>query len=106
VRAIGVSNFVPDHLERLMKATSVVPAVNQIEVHPYFQQRDVLAANAAHEIVSQAWSPIGGITFYRPGEAGSTLEDPSSSSASRSAPPSSPRSTHSTAAFAAAPTPN
>ena len=76
VRAIGVSNFMPDHLERLMKATSVVPAVNQVECHPYFRQPGVLAADAARGILSQAWSPIGGITFYRPGEAGSTLEDP------------------------------
>ncbi len=76
VRAIGVSNFTPEHLERLLKATSVVPAVNQIECHPYFRQRDVLAANAAHGIISQAWSPIGGITFYRPGKTGSTLDDP------------------------------
>jgi 2,5-diketo-D-gluconate reductase A len=76
VRAIGVSNFMPDHLTKLMDATSVVPAVNQIEVHPYFRQPDVLAADAEHGIVSQAWSPIGGITFYRNGSHGSTLEDP------------------------------
>jgi 2,5-diketo-D-gluconate reductase A len=76
VRAIGVSNFMPDHLTRLLEATSVVPAVNQIEVHPYFRQSEVLATNAEHGIVSQAWSPIGGITFYRDGRHGSTLEDP------------------------------
>jgi diketogulonate reductase-like aldo/keto reductase len=76
VRAIGVSNFMPDHLDDLLKNTSVVPAVNQVEVHPYFSQPDVLAANAAHGILSQAWSPIGGITFYRDGSGGSTLEDP------------------------------
>ena len=76
VRAIGVSNFMPDHLEQLMKATSVVPAVNQVECHPYFRQPDVLAADAARGILSQAWSPIGGITFYRPGGTGSTLGDP------------------------------
>jgi diketogulonate reductase-like aldo/keto reductase len=76
VRAIGVSNFMPDHLEDLLKNTTVVPAVNQIEVHPYFAQPDVLAANAAHGILSQAWSPIGGITFYRDGSGGSTLDDP------------------------------
>ena len=76
VRAIGVSNFMVDHLEGLLKNTSVVPAVNQIEVHPYFAQRDVVAADAAHGILSQAWSPIGGITFYRGGSGGSTLEDP------------------------------
>jgi 2,5-diketo-D-gluconate reductase A len=76
VRAIGVSNFMPDHLDRLLEATSVVPAVNQIEVHPYFRQPEQLVANAAHGIVSQAWSPIGGITFYRDGSRGSTLADP------------------------------
>lgn len=76
VRAIGVSNFMPDHLDRLLAATEVIPAVNQIEVHPYFQQRDVLTVDAAHGILSQAWSPIGGITFYRPGQHTSTLNDP------------------------------
>ena len=76
VRAIGVSNFMTAHLTRLLEAASVVPAVNQIEVHPYFQQRDVQAMNAEHGILTQAWSPIGGITFYRDGEHTSTLEDP------------------------------
>jgi diketogulonate reductase-like aldo/keto reductase len=75
VRAIGVSNFMPDHLARLLDATSVVPAVNQLEVHPYFRQFEVLAVDAEHGILSQAWSPIGGITFYRDGSHGSTLED-------------------------------
>ena len=76
VRAIGVSNFMTGHLTRLLEAASVVPAVNQIEVHPYFQQREVQAMNAEHGIVTQAWSPIGGITFYRDGQHTSTLEDP------------------------------
>jgi diketogulonate reductase-like aldo/keto reductase len=76
VRSIGVSNFMPDHLQRLMDATTVVPAVNQVEVHPYFRQPDVLAANSEHGIITQAWSPIGGITFYRPGRSGSTLQEP------------------------------
>lgn len=76
VRAIGVSNFMRDHLTRLLEATSVVPALNQIEVHPYFTQSDVLAANAEHGILTQAWSPIGGITFYRDGAHTSTLTDP------------------------------
>jgi 2,5-diketo-D-gluconate reductase A len=76
VRAIGVSNFMPDHLARLLETTSVVPTVNQIEVHPYFRQSEVLAADAEHGILSQAWSPIGGITFYRDGSHGSTLADP------------------------------
>ena len=75
VRAIGVSNFTPDHLDDLLKSATVVPAVNQIEVHPYFAQPEALAADAAHGVVSQAWSPIGGITFYRDGAGGSTLDD-------------------------------
>lgn len=75
VRAIGVSNFMPHHLERLMDMARVVPAVNQVEVHPFFQQRDVQAANARLGIRTQAWSPIGGITFYRGGER-STLKEP------------------------------
>ncbi|TDQ00678.1 diketogulonate reductase-like aldo/keto reductase [Labedaea rhizosphaerae] len=75
VRAIGVSNFMREHLEHLLEETAVVPAVNQLEVHPCFQQRDVLAANAEHGVISQAWSPIGGITFYRDGKHTSTLEN-------------------------------
>src|SRR6185503_12221957 len=76
VRAIGVSNFMVDHLTSLLEKSTVVPAVNQIEVHPYFQQREVQAFGAEHGILTQAWSPIGGITFYRDGSHGSTLEDP------------------------------
>ncbi|MCP3425239.1 aldo/keto reductase, partial [Rothia sp. AR01] len=64
VRAIGVSNFMPEDLDRLIEATSVIPAVNQVELHPYFQQPDVQEANARHGVLTQAWSPIGGITFY------------------------------------------
>ncbi|WP_375482030.1 aldo/keto reductase [uncultured Jatrophihabitans sp.] len=75
VRAIGVSNFMVEHLTRLLDETSVVPAVNQIEVHPYFQQREVQAFGAEHGILTQAWSPIGGITHYRDGQHTSTLED-------------------------------
>ncbi|MBQ1035294.1 aldo/keto reductase [Micromonospora sp. C81] len=76
VRAIGVSNFMVDHLTALLDTATVVPAVNQIEVHPYFAQREVQAFGAQHGILSQAWSPIGGITFYRDGEHTSTLQDP------------------------------
>ena len=76
VRAIGVSNFMVDHLTRLLDRAQVVPAVNQIEVHPYFVQPEVQAFAAEHGILTQAWSPIGGITFYRDGEHTSTLEDP------------------------------
>jgi 2,5-diketo-D-gluconate reductase A len=75
VRAIGVSNFMVTHLDRLMDRATVAPAVNQLEIHPYFQQREVLARNAKLGTVSQAWSPIGGITFYRDSGHGSTLED-------------------------------
>ncbi|GGO22387.1 aldo/keto reductase [Micromonospora parathelypteridis] len=76
VRAIGVSNFMVEHLTRLLDTAAVVPAVNQFEVHPYFQQREVEAFGAQHGILSQAWSPIGGVTFYRDGEHTSTLQDP------------------------------
>ncbi|CAN5450039.1 aldo/keto reductase [soil metagenome] len=76
VRAIGVSNFMPAHLEQLLAETEVVPAVNQIEVHPYFRQSELLTADDKYGILNQAWSPIGGITFYRDGSHGSTLEDP------------------------------
>lgn len=76
VRAIGISNFMPEHLERLLPEIKVMPAVNQIEVHPYFQQRELQALNARHGILSQAWAPIGGTTFYRPGFSKSTLADP------------------------------
>lgn len=58
-RAIGVSNFQPAHLRRLVAETSVVPAVNQVELHPLFQQTEVRAANAGHGIVTEAWSPLG-----------------------------------------------
>jgi len=82
VRAIGVSNFQPQHLADLMAETEIVPAVNQIELHPYSQERELQALHTELGIVTQAWSPIGGITFY-PGfgdsdgsEKKSTLQDP------------------------------
>lgn len=74
VRSIGVSNFMPDHFANLLQETSIVPAVNQVEVHPYFQQREVQDSDRRHDTATQAWSPIGGITVYRGG--GSILEDP------------------------------
>jgi len=76
VRAIGVSNFMVEHLTTLLDRRDVVPAVNQIEVHPYFQQREVERFGAEHGILTQAWAPIGGITFYRDSGHTSTLEDP------------------------------
>jgi len=75
VRSIGVSNFMPDHLARLLDVATVVPAVNQIEVHPYFQQSALQCLHAQHGIVTQAWSPIGGITSYR-GMAKRSFDDP------------------------------
>ncbi|MBD9698677.1 aldo/keto reductase [Flavimobilis sp. GY10621] len=67
VRAIGVSNFLPDHLDRLVAAADVLPVVNQVEVHPTFQQADVLASTLGHGIAVEAYSPLG---------RGADLEDP------------------------------
>ncbi|WP_125616649.1 aldo/keto reductase [Specibacter cremeus] len=58
VRAIGVSNFEPAHLERLLDATEVVPAVNQVELHPWLQQDRLRARHAELGIHTQAWSPL------------------------------------------------
>ena len=76
VRSIGVSNFMVEHLTSLLDSASVVPAINQIECHPYFAQRAVQEFCSGHGIVTQAWSPIGGITFYRDGNFTSILDDP------------------------------
>ena len=75
VRAIGVSNFMPAHLEHLLGIASVVPAVNQIEVHPYFQQTALRRVHTERGIATQAWSPIGGVVAYR-GREKTTLADP------------------------------
>ncbi|MER7394972.1 aldo/keto reductase [Streptomyces sp. NPDC000151] len=58
-KAIGVSNFQPPHLQRLLNETSVVPAVNQIELHPELQQAETRAFHAEHGIATEAWSPLG-----------------------------------------------
>ncbi len=58
-RAIGVSNFQPHHLRRVLAEGTVVPAVNQVEVHPYLAQDEVRAFGAEHGIVTEAWSPLG-----------------------------------------------
>ncbi|WP_326653730.1 MULTISPECIES: aldo/keto reductase [unclassified Streptomyces] len=58
-KAIGVSNFLPEHLERLIGETSIVPAVNQIELHPQLQQAESRAFHAEHGIKTEAWSPLG-----------------------------------------------
>lgn len=59
VRAIGVSNFLPDHLRRLITESDVVPAVNQVEVHPTFQQRATLEATTEAGVAVEAYSPLG-----------------------------------------------
>jgi len=58
VRAIGVSNFLPEHVQRLIDLGGTVPAVNQVELHPALQQRDVGVFNRAHGIATEAWSPL------------------------------------------------
>ncbi len=66
-KSIGVSNFNPDHLRRVIDATGVVPALNQVELHPRFQQRALRAFHAEHGILTQAWRPLG---------KGAVLDDP------------------------------
>ena len=67
IRSIGVSNFNQDHLERIIGETGVVPVVNQIELHPRFQQRDKREFHASHNIRIESWSPLG---------SGRLLDDP------------------------------
>ncbi len=59
VGAIGVCNFLPEHIERLEKETGVRPVVNQIELHPYFPQQETLDYDAEHGILTESWSPLG-----------------------------------------------
>lgn len=59
IRSIGVSNFLQDHLDRIIGDSGVVPAVNQIELHPEFQQRDVRAFHSQHNIAIECYSPLG-----------------------------------------------
>lgn len=65
IRSIGVSNFEPEHIDRLIDETGVTPAVNQVELHPYWSSPAVRAYNDAHQIITQAWSPLqrGGAAF-------------------------------------------
>jgi 2,5-diketo-D-gluconate reductase A len=59
IRSIGVSNFEPEHFERLFAETDVVPAVNQVELHPQFPQEELRAYHAKHGILTESWGPIG-----------------------------------------------
>jgi diketogulonate reductase-like aldo/keto reductase len=72
-RAIGVSNFSEQHLENLMERTDVVPAVNQVELHPFFTQPALRKFHAKHGITTEAWSPLGGIHVYRPADPDAVL---------------------------------
>ncbi|MFE3199836.1 aldo/keto reductase [Embleya sp. NPDC055664] len=75
VRTIGVSNFQPEHLTRLLEHTAVMPSVNQVELHPYLQQGRVRAYDRAHAIATEAWSPLG--------KGGALLADPVITEAAR-----------------------
>lgn len=68
VRSIGVCNFLPEHIDRIVDETGVVPCVNQIEMHPYFPQEKQRAYNASKGIATEAWSPLG--------RAGTLLNEP------------------------------
>jgi diketogulonate reductase-like aldo/keto reductase len=68
LRSIGVSNFLPEHLDRIIAQTGVTPAVNQIELHPYFPQEQQRQVDAERGILTEAWSPLG--------RAGEVTRDP------------------------------
>jgi diketogulonate reductase-like aldo/keto reductase len=72
-RAIGVSNFSEQQLENLMQQTDNVPAVNQVELHPFFTQQPLREFHAKHGITTEAWSPLGGIHRYRPADPNAVL---------------------------------
>lgn len=59
VRSIGVSNFLPEHIECLEKETGVLPVINQVELHPYFNQKEQREFDASKGIITQAWGPVG-----------------------------------------------
>ncbi|KAB7671755.1 aldo/keto reductase [Bacillus sp. B1-b2] len=59
IRSIGVCNFLPEHLERLTKETGVTPSINQIELHPYFSQKEQVAYDKENGIITESWSPLG-----------------------------------------------
>lgn len=59
IRSIGVCNFMPEHLQTLIKETGVAPSINQIELHPYFNQKEQRTCNKEHGILTESWSPLG-----------------------------------------------
>lgn len=59
ISSIGVCNFLPEHLERLKKETGILPSVNQIELHPYFNQMEQIKWHKDHGIITEAWTPLG-----------------------------------------------
>lgn len=67
IRSIGVSNFLPEYIERVVQATGVLPVINQVELHPRYQQRDIRAFHAKHDIAIECYSPLG---------SGAVLDDP------------------------------
>jgi 2,5-diketo-D-gluconate reductase A len=67
IRSIGVSNFLPEYIERIVQATGVLPVINQVELHPKYQQRDIRAFHATHGIAIECYSPLG---------SGAVLDDP------------------------------
>jgi diketogulonate reductase-like aldo/keto reductase len=74
-----VCNHKPEHLENLISRTEVIPAVNQVEVHPNFTQPDLREAHARHGITTQCWSPLDGVYVYGaadPNGANNPLQDP------------------------------
>lgn len=75
-RAIGVSNFSAKHLESLMERTKVTPAVNQVELSPFFIQRELRDVHKRLGIVTQSWSPIGGVYNRNPKAAPNTAKSP------------------------------
>lgn len=59
IRSIGVCNFLPEHLDRLKKETGVLPSINQVELHPFFSQKEQLAYDKENGIITESWSPLG-----------------------------------------------
>jgi len=74
VRSIGVSNFYQKHLEAILKTAKIIPAINQVEFHPYLQHRELAALMKKHNIVLEAYGPLSAITKASPGPLDDTLQ--------------------------------